>query len=157
MKILRAIAIILGTSIIITALILGILITGSAFGAEVDTTRAVIHHTYSPDWGVERIRQIHVKENKWNDIGYHYIIRASGAIEEGRDIKTIGAHAKHRNHFVGIALTGYDQFSCAQIVSLIYLLKKLGVRHIEPHRRNNQTNPCPGPGLNINQIKKEIE
>ena len=63
-----------------------------------------------------------------------------------------GAHAKGRNNLVGICLTGYDRFTTAQIESLRGLLKRLGIVEIEPHHEK-----CPGKGLNLEQIQKEIE
>lgn len=120
--------------------------------AEVDTTKAVIHHTASPDWNVEKIRRIHVDENGWKDIGYHYIIRANGDIETGRPLSQSGAHAKGRNGYVGIALTGYDKFTKEQIESLLKLLKENRIIHIERHHEE-----CPGEGLNVEQIQKEIK
>ena len=115
---------------------------------EVDTSVAIIHHTASPDWPVERFRQIHVKERGWEDVGYHFIIRKDGRIEEGRSLNRKGAHARGRNKFVGIALTGYDQFSSSQIKSLKALLKRLQTKRIEPHHEE-----CPGKGLDLEAIK----
>ncbi len=104
---------------------------------------AVIHHTASPDWSVDRFRQIHVNERGWDDVGYHYIIRKDGRIEAGRPTWKQGAHAKGRNNMLGIALTGYDAFTDAQISGLRKLIKKHKIRHIERHHGQ-----CPGPGLN---------
>ena len=53
-----------------------------------------------------------------------------------------GAHAKGRNQMIGIALIGMDKFTEEQIGSLVKLLKKLGVTHIESHHEK-----CPGEGL----------
>ena len=119
--------------------------------APVRTGSAVIHHTASPDWGVERIRKIHVEENGWDDIGYHFVIRKNGTVETGRPLTKKGAHAKGRNEYVGIALTGNDSFTQEQVDSLVGLLKKLGTTHIEPHHEN-----CPGPGLDLEKVKREL-
>lgn len=112
-----------------------------AIASEMDLSSAVIHHTASGDVSVKTIDQWH-KERGWDGIGYHYIIRTDGTIEEGRSIEKKGAHAKGRNHFIGIALCGYDEFTEKQISSLKSLLKKLEVKHIERHHEN-----CPGKGL----------
>ena len=111
---------------------------------EVDTTKAVIHHTASPDWPVERFRKIHIEERGWDDVGYHFIIRKDGTIEEGRSLSKQGAHAKgYRNGWIGIALTGYDEFTSLQLSSLKKLINKFGILHLERHH-----NFCPGKGLN---------
>ena len=39
----------------------------------------------------------HRKDNHWKAIGYHYVIRRDGAIEEGRPEWMIGAHCLHHN------------------------------------------------------------
>jgi len=119
--------------------------------AKVDTTKAVIHHTASHDASVAEIDRWH-KERGWDCIGYHFVIRKDGTIEEGRTLEKNGAHAKGRNHYVGIALTGYDTFTVDQINSLKTLLKRLGITHIEGHHEN-----CPGPGIDLEQIQKEVQ
>lgn len=125
---------------------LGLLIN-IAFSGEVDTSKAVIHHTASPDWSVERIRKIHMEERGWSDVGYHFVIRKDGSIEHGRSLDKKGAHAKGRNGRVGIVLTGYDSFAVAQTESLTRLLRSLGVKEIERHHEL-----CPGKGLNLEDI-----
>jgi len=48
------------------------------------------------DIGKKEITEWH-KARGFNDVGYHYIIRRDGTIEQGRELKTIGAHAKGYN------------------------------------------------------------
>ena len=43
------------------------------------------------DIGVKEIRKVHVDENGWKDIGYHFVIRRDGTVEKGRDVSVIGA------------------------------------------------------------------
>ncbi len=112
-----------------------------AHAKPVDTTKAVIHHTASPDVSASTIDKWH-KERGWDGIGYNYVIRKDGTIEKGRSLNKQGAHAKGRNHYVGIALTGYDTFTPEQEDSLTDLIQELGIIHIEPHHKN-----CPGPGM----------
>ena len=136
--------------IVLTSVIMLFGMTIIAF-AEVDTSKAVIHHTASPDWSVDRIRQIHVNERGFDDVGYHFVIRQDGTVEEGRSLEKTGAHARGRNSWVGIALTGYDAFSENQLESLVELLKRLKIRHIERHHKF-----CPSQGLNVEKIQEEI-
>lgn len=59
------------------------------------------------DIGVETIRQWHVGERGWSDIGYHDVIRRSGEIEHGRPHEIPGAHAfKNNSHSIGVCLVG---------------------------------------------------
>lgn len=69
----------------------------------------VIHcsDTYARmDIGVNEIRQWHLQRG-FNDIGYHYVIRRDGAIEQGRPIEKPGAHAAGYNtNSIGICYAG---------------------------------------------------
>lgn len=59
------------------------------------------------DIGAEWIKNIHVNENKWADIGYHFVIRRNGIIEKGRDLNIIGAHVTgHNTGTIGVCLIG---------------------------------------------------
>jgi N-acetyl-anhydromuramyl-L-alanine amidase AmpD len=69
----------------------------------------VIHCAATPpsmDVGVEEIRLWHLRRG-WFDIGYHYVIRRDGTIEDGRPTDRPGAHARGFNHLsLGICLVG---------------------------------------------------
>lgn len=75
-----------------------------------DIKKIVIHCSYSrptQDWGASHIRRIHVEENGWDDIGYHFVIRRDGVVEGGRPLEEEGAHAKgHNEDSIGICLIG---------------------------------------------------
>jgi hypothetical protein len=113
----------------------------SAEAKERDYTSAVIHHTASHDVSASTINKWH-KERGWDGIGYHWVIRANGAIEKGRAMWKQGAHAKGRNHKTGIVLTGYSEFTKEQVKSLHNLLQRLGIKHKEKHHEE-----CPSNGL----------
>lgn len=58
------------------------------------------------DIGAEDIRQWHIARG-WSDIGYHYVVRRNGEVEEGRPLDVAGAHARGYNETsVGICLVG---------------------------------------------------
>ena len=58
------------------------------------------------DAGVEEIRKWH-KEKGWSDVGYHFVIRRNGVVEEGRHEDAVGAHVKGYNEVtLGICLMG---------------------------------------------------
>ena len=75
-----------------------------------EITEAVVHCSYTtPDMDIdaEWIRNVHVNENGWKDIGYHYVILRDGTIELGRDISRAGAHVLgHNKSTIGICLVG---------------------------------------------------
>ena len=49
------------------------------------------------DIGVDDIRTWHVRDNGWDDVGYHHVIKRDGTVEKGREHDVIGAHAKGMN------------------------------------------------------------
>jgi len=89
------------------------------------------------DIGVREIRQWH-KEQGWLDVGYHFVIRRDGTVEEGRNIDAVGSHVKDHNHnSVGICLVGgvdssnkfTANFTPSQMHSLRTLLDDLKVKY----------------------------
>lgn len=58
------------------------------------------------DWSVDDIRAAH-KARGWTDVGYHYVIRRDGTLEEGRSLRYMGAHVKgHNEDSIGVCLIG---------------------------------------------------
>lgn len=47
------------------------------------------------------------KERSWQTIGYHYVVRRDGTIENGRPTEQIGAHCiSHNRYSIGICYEG---------------------------------------------------
>ena len=138
----------ISTTIIIS--IITTIIISTTINATMLQNKAVLHHTASHDVSAKIINEWH-NERGFDGIGYHYIIRADGTIEKGRDINTMGAHAKGRNNYIGIALTGYDDFTDAQYKALAQLFNKLDLNYLEPHHE-----ACPGSNFNWNKLMQEI-
>lgn len=107
----------------------------------------VVHCSATPptsNLNAEDIRRMHVDGNGWSDIGYHWVIKRNGIVENGRDldgdgdvIEEIGAHAYGFNRkSLGICLVGgVDQnnkpdanFTIKQYTALATLLRKLKVQ-----------------------------
>lgn len=69
----------------------------------------IIHCSATPkgrDFGVEDIRRWH-KQQGWSDVGYHYVIKLDGTIEDGRDVDVVGAHCSgHNLRSIGICYIG---------------------------------------------------
>ena len=107
---------------------------------KIDT--AIIHCSVA-DYGSYRwFWNVHVRDNGWDDIGYHFIILNSkskhqetkveldidndGRVLRCRDIDVAGAHCKGDNeNSVGICLVGVDLFSARQLFSLMNLIWEL--------------------------------
>ena len=79
------------------------------FKTRTETTAIFVHCSAtksSMDIGVREIRQWH-KEQGWLDVGYHFIIRRDGTVEEGRPVEAVGSHVKDWNNVsVGVCLVG---------------------------------------------------
>ena len=59
------------------------------------------------DYTVDQVREWHVHDRNFADIGYHYLIRLDGTVEEGRPLDKIGAHCTGQNaHSIGIVYVG---------------------------------------------------
>ena len=100
-------------------------------------TEIIIHCSAtkpSMDIGADWIRKIHVQQNKWLDIGYHYVIRRNGAVEDGRPLNEVGAHCQgHNTGTIGICMVGgisetgrpENNFTAAQFESVQLLINTL--------------------------------
>ena len=70
----------------------------------------IVHCTATPegrDVTVDTIRNWHVKDNGWSDIGYHWVIDIHGKLHKGRSESVTGAHAKgHNSKSIGVVYVG---------------------------------------------------
>ena len=121
---------------------------------KIDTV--VIHCSATPptmDIGRKEIDEWH-RARGWNGIGYHYVIRRNGEIENGREIGTVGAHvAGHNAHSVGICLVGgvdanndpennFEEIQFDSLLELLGMLKDeipnefdvVGHYELDPHK-----------------------
>ena len=123
----------------------------------------VIHHAGFPDAdkdsSAEEIHKFHQETNGWAGIGYHFVIRKDGTIEQGRKLNAVGAHAyQHNKNSVGICVSGNFEISKpnrAQMDSLklltAWLCQKYKLNPMKKgvmvaHRDLNDT-ACPGDNL----------
>jgi N-acetyl-anhydromuramyl-L-alanine amidase AmpD len=135
----------------------------------------VVHGSWTkPGLNVDadEIRKWHVEGNGWSDIGYHFVIRRDGVVEDGRPVNTPGAHvADHNKDTIGICLVGgraddnpstvnMDEFTKQELLwefnytekqmkALGALVDKLQAKHacerVVGHRDfPNVTKRCPG-------------
>ena len=93
----------------------------------------------SQDIGVKEIRQWH-KNQGWQDIGYHYVIRRDGKVEKGRAENLVGSHVAGRNaNSIGVCMVGgvnqkdfqkaENNFTKEQFASLKTLLQGLAKKY----------------------------
>ena len=123
------------------------------------TDTIVIHCSATPpamDIGVEKIREWHVKDNGWDDVGYHHIITRDGTLEPARPEEMQGAHApKVNDRSVAICMIGGsdinggwdNNFKNDQWVTLkallLNLIKKYEIKKIIGHYQVDSKKECP--------------
>lgn len=104
------------------------------------------------DIGVVEIKQWHTVERGWSDIGYHYVIRRDGTVEEGRPEEVAGAGVKgHNKNSIHVCLVGGKpdaNFTMAQYRSMNGLCEQLETKYpgveIMGHRdAPGVTKTCP--------------
>lgn len=104
--------------------------------------KIIVHCAATPegrDVKTETIRNWHVKDNGWKDIGYHYVIELDGSIHKGRDESVVGAHCSGQNaNSIGVCYVGglakdkktpKDTRTEKQKSSLLKLLKDLKAKY----------------------------
>jgi len=123
------------------------------------TDTIVIHCSATPptmDIGVEKIREWHVDDNGWDDVGYHYVITRSGLLQKARPEEMQGSHARSVNGTsLGCCLIGgsnasgdwENNFTDAQFVSLksliLDLIKRYDIKKIIGHYQVDDKKECP--------------
>ena len=117
----------------------------------------IVHHSASnANATVDDIRDWHVYNNGWSDIGYHYIILGDGSLAEGRPVNKIGAHVKGKNRYsIGICVVGnFENITPTpkQVQQLENLINRLCIEYgigwndVSCHRDWANT-LCPGANL----------
>ena len=98
--------------------------------------KIIIHCTATPegrDIDAETIDKWHINRG-WSGIGYHYVVKLDGTIEEGRNVNKTGAHTRGYNKgSIGLTYVGgcdenmkeKDTRTEEQSIALVNLLNAL--------------------------------
>ena len=121
-------------------------------------TKIILHCTATPegrDVDAEEITRWH-KNQGWRNIGYHYVVKLDGTIEEGRSVQMVGAHTKgHNVGSIGIVYVGgCDRFmspkdtrtpeqDTALTNLLSALLEMYPIATLHGHNEFNKGKACP--------------
>ena len=135
----------------------------------------VIHHTWMPRQAqyqqgasIRGIQRYHMEDNKWMDIGYHFLIGPEGVIYQGRPETVIGAHSVPNTGMIGICVFGdydpdQDPFTDASREALLNLMTWLtaeyGIQTTEFYgHRDFSTKSCPGEEIykHLQEFKDEV-
>lgn len=86
------------------------------------------------DFGAADIDRWH-RAQGWDCIGYHYVVKIDGTVQEGRPLERMGAHCKgHNANSIGVCYIGgltadgkepKDTRTTAQKAALISLIRRL--------------------------------
>lgn len=119
---------------------------------------------------VAEVKAWHVRDRKWKDIGYHYLIDRDGTVATGRPLEQVGAHVAGRNTgTIGISLFGghgsaatdrfSDNFTAEQNKALRELIAKLKKKYptIKIISGHNQYANKACPGFNVPAWLGEVQ
>ena len=130
----------------------------------------MLHHTAGTTKDkVEQIRTAHINNNKWGNIGYHYVLeidtQGRGHLKKGRDLKYQGAHAgidRYNNGYIGLCIPG--NYETDKVSAPLYsdilgavctLMKKNSAYGFCGHREVKAT-ACPGKNINLNKMRADL-
>lgn len=125
------------------------------------TTHLVVHSAATradADIGRAEIEQWHRKRG-FLTVGYHFIIRRDGTVEEGRPVNAVGAHSRGSNQYsIGVCMAGgvaadgvtpENNFTPAQFDALFNLIGQMKLKYgpflsVVGHRdMPGQATACP--------------
>jgi len=124
--------------------------------------KIVIHCSATPNGRPHTAADIHRwhLERGWSGIGYHFVIRVDGTVDNGRPVYWTGAHAKgHNTGSIGICMIGTDSYSEQQWKSLTGLIADLTMDHesIKEIIGHNCISNKTCPGFNVQEWLLSIE
>lgn len=112
--------------------------------------KIVVHCSATPDGRDVDAATIHEWHSNrgWSGIGYHYVIKRDGTIENGRPEYWTGAHAKgHNKGSLGICMIGQEKFTQVQFASLWALIlnikERKGKIEVVSHYKLDSSKTCP--------------
>jgi len=106
---------------------------------------------------IKKIQTFHMRERGWGDIGYHFMIDASGQVWQGRSLDWQGAHAGGDDNIGNIGICVLGDFSTGspsreslaaleELVDTLSERNRIGRGRVYGHMRFAKTE-CPGGSL----------
>ena len=126
-------------------------------------THIVLHTlAFDGDADINRVRRWHL-DRGWSDVGYHWLIRRNGSLEQGRAEDKEGAHAVNYNsRSVGIAFEGHgdhEMWTLPQVLTAVRLCDRISTQYdIAPHnilghRETGAPKTCPGTKIDMDAFR----
>lgn len=121
----------------------------------------IIHGSYTSsaaNIGAREIRRWH-KEQGYIDIGYNFVVRRDGTVDEGRQTVYSGAHTlgEYNNNSIGVCLVGGKEkgkdkwevnYTIRQLIAAQNLIDEIKKEHPDAkvigHRDADSRRECPG-------------
>ena len=138
-------------------------------------THIAIHHSLTADGAVfnwRAIRNWHINQNGWSDIGYHYgveLIDNTYEVLIGRPLHLAGAHIKEdrmNKKAIGICCVGnYDHIApssdmidvlCTRLIIPLMKIFDIDQKNIIFHRDKASYKSCPGEMFHHAHIENGI-
>lgn len=137
---------------------------------DVPYDRITIHHSAKESDGgsdlssardvadkIKKIQGFHMRERGWGDIGYHFLIDASGQVWQGRALDWQGAHAGGDGNIGNIGICMLGDFSTSsptpesmaaleQLVDKLSEIHRISPKRVYAHKHFSKTE-CPGTPL----------
>lgn len=104
----------------------------------------------------------------WRMIGYHYVVRLTGAVEQGRPEDMQGAHCTSmgmNGMSLGVCFSGhgdYHSWTPAQREAGMALVRELMARHGIPvanvlgHHETGAKKTCPGKLVDMDEVRRQL-
>lgn len=126
-------------------------------------THIVLHTlAFDGDADINRVRRWHL-DRGWSDVGYHWLIRRNGSLEQGRAEDKEGAHAVNYNsRSVGIAFEGHgdhEMWTLPQVLTAVRLCDRISTQYDIPphnilgHRETGAPKTCPGTKIDMDAFR----
>lgn len=130
----------------------------------------IVHTTaFKGDADIDLVRKWHVEGNGWRDVGYHYFIRRSGELQQGRQEHETGAHCRDmgmNSKSIGICFEGhhnYEDWTLQQTKTFLSLGSRIirkydiPVKNVLGHRETGAKKDCPGTRINMSDVRRIIQ
>jgi N-acetyl-anhydromuramyl-L-alanine amidase AmpD len=140
--------------------------------------RGLVAHTVGVkgDTSAASIRKFHMAPkpagNGWRDIGYHFVIRKDGRVEQGRPLDQTGAHLEGANDTWGVCISGdgdSEPWTPAQLEAFLDLAEVLckqqgwSADRVVGHREGPAkfgarptSKRCPGRLINMATVRELV-
>lgn len=139
----------------------------------VHTSATADKHGNPVDATLESMRAYHMDHNGWPDIGYHWVIRMNGDVDEGLPLETIGMHVGGFNtDSIGICCSGHGDIApltprqFGALVDLLVALCErfklsseavLGHNETDDHGGPPVAKTCPGLKVDMRDVRSAVK